>query len=168
MIEDHPTASELERYVIGADTPEDASKIEAHVAICATCATALAGEAALELKLQEVARTTPPTSIHGRARRVAIVGGLSVLACAAVLLLIPFATPAEQPPPDEPTPIIGVSRDPILPDPVSARTDVAGIACINPRTEAECKQTSRRRGLAVIYPTTQVPRYEYAAADQLK
>jgi hypothetical protein len=169
--EHHPTASELERYVIGAQAPDEAQKIETHVAGCASCATALAREAQLEVKLQEVARTSPPVAIrdHRAARRVAIVGALGVLAAAAALLVIPFAgSPEERGDPDPG--IVGVSPAPdaVSVNPDAELTQISGIACIDPASATECTRDAHRRGLAVMYPTIQVPHYEYAAADQLR
>ena len=53
MIDGHPISTELERFVQGEPSSVD---FEAHVAACERCARALAGEARLELVLEEVAR----------------------------------------------------------------------------------------------------------------
>jgi len=175
VTDEHPTASELERYVIGAHESADALRLETHVARCATCATALAREARIELKLQEVARVPVlPIEDPRRGRRVAVLGGIAVLACSAALVLFGSWRAAPQEQPDEARPFIAthsphrnVEDARTEPEPERAPRSPSGIACIEPAYVKQCMRDAHRRGLAVIEPTIQVPRYEYAAADQL-
>lgn len=53
MIDGHPISTELERFVQGEPSSAD---FEAHVAICESCARALAEEARLELVLEGLAK----------------------------------------------------------------------------------------------------------------
>jgi anti-sigma factor RsiW len=62
MITLHPIASDLELYVMGALDPVTASRVEAHIADCEACASALAHEAALEMAFEQIARA-PETSV---------------------------------------------------------------------------------------------------------
>jgi anti-sigma factor RsiW len=165
----HPTAHQLERYVIGALDAPDASAVEEHVASCPSCAAALACEARLEVAIREVARA--PTPLHQRAERsripIALAGAVAVLASAAVLvLLLRPATNAEQSQLtaspaaatiDRPSPQREVS-------PMPASSDV----CLDTDDLDRCIQAAHRRGRAITYPIVDVPRYEYTAAEQLR
>jgi hypothetical protein len=86
-MDQHPTRTALEAYVIDALSPAEAAEVERHVAACPSCAAALTAEAVLEGQLHELARTRPLR--RPRARWVAAVASLAV----AASLVIYFRAP---------------------------------------------------------------------------
>jgi anti-sigma factor RsiW len=93
MSEVHLSARDLEAFVIGALDPVRASEVEAHVLECERCSSALAGEAKLEMALDEIAnaptvRDVPaPRPISIRARQVARARTGFLMAAAGTLSL---------------------------------------------------------------------------------
>jgi hypothetical protein len=82
----HATAAELELYVLGALDVGRIEAFEAHCAECDVCASALAGEASLEIAFEQVAKRATRVQTTRPLRAVAY-GAAGVLAMAAAALL---------------------------------------------------------------------------------
>ena len=87
----HPSAADLTLYVTDALAAPRAAAIEAHVAGCAGCGSALAAEARLEGDLEQVARssTCAEAAVRGppRGRRTAALVAAAAAAAAVVLVV---------------------------------------------------------------------------------
>jgi anti-sigma factor RsiW len=87
MSEHHIASSDRELYVIGALDPARSAELEAHVAGCPACESALMAEARLELAFEQVARS-PLRTRRAVRRGMSFVGaGAGALAMAAAILL---------------------------------------------------------------------------------
>ncbi len=87
----HATSAELELWVLGGLDPERAAWVEDHCAACDACASALAGEARLEVAFEQVARQAARApaapAIAAHPVRAAAYGAAGLLAMAAAVLL---------------------------------------------------------------------------------
>lgn len=134
----HPTTEVLERYVIGALELLEQAEVEAHAASCARCAAALQREAALELRLMEVAAVAPPPGQRALPARVtgALVGlSMAVAAVLAAVMYVP------------PPPAAGAPRV---------------VRCDDPGSAADCAARAGYEGVISLGPHDEivVPRYE--------
>jgi hypothetical protein len=139
MLDVHLTASQLEQYVIGALEPAAVVHLERHVESCELCALALRREAALELKLAEVALDTSPAPLARPfpVRLTAAVLGLSM--AAAALLAAVLYVPGQS-----------VDGSPRL------------VRCSDPTSAAACVARADYDGLLSVGPNDEVvvPRYD--------
>lgn len=87
----HPTAIDLELYVISGLSRGRAAEVEDHVAGCSPCASRLADEAALDLALEQIARGRAApgrADTDRRARRSTLIGAAMIAAAAAFVLIL--------------------------------------------------------------------------------
>ena len=82
----HVTSAELELYVLGGLDAARMGEFESHCSTCDACASALAGEARLEVAFEQVARRSVRVA-SGRLLRVAAYGAAGLVAMAAAVLL---------------------------------------------------------------------------------
>ena len=92
----HPTAIDLELYVIRGLSRGRAGEIEEHVAGCAPCASRLADEAALDVAFEQIAhsRPAPDQIVPIRRSRASTWVGVAMIAAAAAFVLILGRQPA--------------------------------------------------------------------------
>jgi hypothetical protein len=103
----HPSAMDLEAYVTAGLERTRALDVEDHVAECAACAEALAGEARLEIAMGELAQfragdARAVSALPGSTRaRPSVIVYAAMIAAAAVFMLIAgrWASPVEPPAP---------------------------------------------------------------------